>query len=72
VLIQRFQRRLGGWKLVRTVVLTESGGHPGSGEAVSFAEFRARIPSGSLLRAVLPRSAARPCYLAGYSKLLQT
>jgi hypothetical protein len=72
VLIQRFERRLGTWKIVRSVLLTESGGYPGSGEAVSWAEFRARIPSGSLVRAVLPRRAARPCYLAGYSKLLQT
>ena len=72
VLIQRFERRLGTWEIVRSVVLTESGGHPGSGEAVSWAEFRARIPSGSLIRAVLPRPAARPCYLAGYSKLLRT
>jgi hypothetical protein len=72
VQIQRFERRLGTWKIVRSVVLTESGGYPGSGESVSWAEFRARIPRGSLIRAALPRSAARPCYVAGYSKLLQT
>jgi hypothetical protein len=72
VLVQRFERRLGTWKLVRSVVLTETGGYPGSGEAVSWAQFRASVPARSLLRAVLPRPAARPCYLAGYSKLLQT
>jgi hypothetical protein len=72
VQLQRFERRLGTWKIVRSVVLTKTGGYPGSGEAVSWTEFRASVPARSLLRAVLPRPAARPCYLAGYSKLLQT
>ena len=72
VQLQRFERRLGTWQIVRSVLLTESGGYPGSGEAVSWAEFRASVPRGSLVRAVLPRPAARPCYLAGYSKLLRT
>jgi hypothetical protein len=39
---------------------------------VSSASFRASIPRRTLIRAVFPRSQARPCYLAGYSNLLRT
>jgi hypothetical protein len=70
VLIQRFDRRTGTWVKVKSVVLTES---TGSGiTAVSSASFRASIPKRTLVRAVFPRSQARPCYLAGYSNLLRT
>ena len=70
VLIQRFDRRTGTWVKVKSVVLTES---TGSGiTAVSSASFRASIPRRTLIRAVFPRSQARPCYLAGYSNLLRT
>lgn len=70
VLIQRFDRRTGTWVKVKSVVLTES---TGSGiTAVSSTSFRASIPRRTLVRAVFPRSQARPCYLAGYSNLLRT
>ena len=72
VLFQRFDRRLGTWKLVKAVVLTETGGFPGYGGAATWAEFRARLPKGTLVRAVFPRSQSRPCYLAGVSKLVRT
>jgi hypothetical protein len=72
VLFQRFDRRLGTWKLVKAVVLTETGGFPGYGGAATWAEFRASLPKGTLVRAVFPRSQARPCYLAGVSKLVRT
>lgn len=72
VLIQRFGRRLGTWTNMRSVVLTETGGYPGSGEVVSWSEFKGSFPRGALLRAVFPLSQARPCYLAGYSRLLRT
>jgi hypothetical protein len=72
VLFQRFDRRLGTWKLVKAVVLTETGGFPGYGGAATWAEFRASLPKGTLVRAVFPRSQARPCYLAGYGPLLRT
>lgn len=72
VLIQRFDRRLGTWKLMRAVVLTETGGFPGYGGAVTWADFRFSLPRGTLVRAVFPRSQARPCYLAGVSKLVRT
>jgi hypothetical protein len=71
-LFQRFDRRLGTWKLVKVVVLTETGGFPGYGGAATWAEFRARLPKGTLVRAVFPRSQARPCYLGGVSKLVRT
>jgi hypothetical protein len=70
VLIQRFDRRLGGWVKVRSVLLTESAG-TGTTVATS-ATFQASIPKRTLVRAVFPRSQARPCYLAGYSNLLRT
>lgn len=70
VLIQRFDRRTGKWLKVRSVVLTESAGTGIT--AVSSASFRASIPRRTLIRAVFPRSQARPCYLAGYSNLLRT
>ena len=70
VLIQRYDRRLGTWLKVRSVVLTETAG---SGiTAVTSASFRASIPRRTLVRAVFPRTQARPCYLAGYSNLLRT
>ena len=63
VLFQRLDRRLGTWATVKKVVLTRSTGG---------VTFRAPVPKGSLVRAVLPLSEARPCYLAGYSPLLRT
>lgn len=72
VLFQRFDRRLGTWKLVKVVVLTETGGFPGYGGAATWAKFRASLPKGTLVRALFPRSQARPCYLAGVSKLVRT
>jgi hypothetical protein len=62
-LFQRFERRLGTWVIVRRVVLTESDGST---------TFTASVPKGSLVRAVIPLSQARPCYAAGYSPLLRT
>jgi hypothetical protein len=74
VLIQRFNRRIGTWSTVRTVLLTETGaGAPGTASFVwSYADFRLRVPTGTLLRAVFPLSEARPCYLGGASTLVRT
>lgn len=73
VLIQRFDRRLGRWTRIRSVVLTETGfANPQTGAVSAWAEFKAStVRKGTLLRAVFPLSQARPCYLAGVSKLLQ-
>ena len=35
-------------------------------------KLRFRVPKGTTIRAVLPRSQAGACYLAGYSKLIRT
>ena len=69
-----FQRRAGGsWKTVRRIVLTEQiGDSYGLGSVRTGAIFRARLPKGTLVRAVLPRSQAAPCYLAGMSNELRT
>ena len=72
VRLERFDPRLGTWKLVKRVVLTESGGFPGSGGAAAWARFRIPLPRGTLVRALFPHSQARPCYLAGVSKLVRT
>jgi len=67
------QRRDGGsWATVKSVLLTETGAQPGSSQAWASAEFKASIPKGSLVRAVLPLSQARPCYLAGVSATVRT
>lgn len=66
VLLQRYQRALGRWANVRSAVLSESGG------GQSTATLQVRVGDGTLVRAVLSRSEARPCYLAGYSNLVRT
>jgi hypothetical protein len=63
VLLQQLDRRLGSWRTVKRVVLTQS---------TENTTFRASVPKGSVVRAVLPLSQARPCYLAGYSSQVRT
>jgi hypothetical protein len=68
VLIQRFDRRLGTWKSVKSVVLaTQDTATP-----VVYGDFVPDVPKGTRLRAVMPSSQAGPCYLSGASKPLQT
>ncbi len=67
VTIERFTGT--GWKKLQTVVLEAMPGY------VQYAEkkkLRFKVPKGTTIRAVLPRSQAGACYLAGYSKLLRT
>ena len=75
VLFQRFDRRLGTWRTVKPVVLTETGANDPTGRTAtvwSRAVFRSSLPKGSLVRAVFPLSQARPCYLEGSSRLVRT
>lgn len=65
VLIQR--RRSGAWKTLRSIVLAEQFAAGLTGAVHTSAGFRMSLPRGTLLRAVLPLSQARPCYLAGVS-----
>lgn len=71
VVVQRLERRLGRWRDVKKVVLTETGAAPGSPFVWSAADFRVKVPRGTTIRAVFPLSQAKPCYLAGYSNQLQ-
>lgn len=68
-----FQRKVGGrWVTLKTVVLTESGSQPGYPYVYTSAEFNAVVPKGSVVRAVLPLSQAKPCYLQGASDPVRT
>jgi hypothetical protein len=74
VRVERFDTRSRRWNLVRTVLLTESQSsrnYGGSSLIVTTEPFRLAVPKGTTLRAVLPLASARPCYLAGYSKLVR-
>ena len=72
VTIQRFDRGKRVWREVRKVQLTETGAPPGVGWVFTGSEkVRVKVPKGTTLRAVLPLSQTRPCYLAGYSNLLR-
>jgi hypothetical protein len=72
VTVQRFDRRLGTWSRIRTVVLTESYAARGYGYSGAGGKFKLSLPKGTLVRAVLPLSEARPCYLAGTSPAVRT
>ncbi len=75
VRVERFNRRLARWTLVRSMLLTKTEGsryYGGSGLTASTESFHPDVPKGTTLRAVLPLAAAKPCYLGGYSKLIRT
>ena len=58
-----------GWKKLQTVVLKAQSGYTQYAEKK---KLRLKVPKGTTIRAVLPRSQAGACYLAGYSKLIRT
>jgi lipoprotein-anchoring transpeptidase ErfK/SrfK len=68
------QRRVGGrWTAVKKVALTDSANTSGQGGySWTGAEFRLRVARGSTIRALLPRSQAKPCYLASVSNNIRT
>jgi hypothetical protein len=67
------QRRLGSrWEAVRAVVLTETYTSPGQSGVWTDANFTLSVPTGSVLRAVLPVAQARPCYLPSTSNTVRT
>jgi hypothetical protein len=70
VVIERFDRRLGKWMKVKSVVLTKQ---VTTGTYVwTTARFTTSVPRGTLIRALVPLAEARPCYLAGVSRQLRT
>lgn len=72
IVIERFDRRIGSWKAIKKVALTQTASHRGSPSVSSYEDFSLAIPKGTLIRAFFPLSQARPCYLAGYSQLVRT
>ena len=75
VRIERYDRGRSRWVLLRRVMLvdTDAAGF-GSIETVrsSSDEFATNLPAGAKLRAVVPLSQAKPCYVAGSSQVVQT
>ncbi len=68
----QIQRRQGGaWRTVKTVVLSDSVGSTGTVSA-SQATFRLSLPRGATLRALLPLSQAKPCYVSSVSRTVRT
>jgi len=66
VVIERYDPGTRKWRDVRTLVLR-------SGRFLAErVGFRIPVPKGTTVRAHLPLSQAKPCYLAGYSKLIRT
>jgi hypothetical protein len=70
VSIEVFDKKTRTWKKAQSVLLSDYGG---AGNYVwTSAKFKARVPTKAQIRAVLPRNQAKPCYLAGYSPIVQT
>jgi hypothetical protein len=72
IVLQRLDAQRRNWVDLRTARLTETGSNPGSPFQWSkTGHFRQKVARGATLRATLPLSQARPCYLAGYSELIR-
>jgi hypothetical protein len=69
--LERFDRAKRRWISVKRFRFDDSGATTGVTIGTR-GVVRATVPSGALVRAVLPRASAAPCYLAGYSNLLRT
>jgi hypothetical protein len=70
VVIQRFDTRSRRWIDVKKVLLTDNSAISTPVPEVSTsAEFRVSLPKGTLIRAVMPLSEAKPCYLGGVSPI---
>jgi hypothetical protein len=75
VRIERFDTRRRNWRLVQTVLVTETLTNKDYGSSTILdgtKPFRIAVPRGTTVRAVLPLAETRPCYLAGYSTLQRT
>ena len=65
--LERFERATGSWILVRRVTLSRRSAPRGASWAYTGADFTSNVRRGALVRFVLPRDQAAPCYLAGHS-----
>jgi hypothetical protein len=70
VSLQVFSRSSRTWKHVQSVKLTEYGA--GGIYVWSSGRFRSKLPKNAQVRGVFSLSQAKPCYLAGYSGIVQT
>jgi hypothetical protein len=70
VSLQVFSRSSRTWKHVQSVKLTEYGA--GGIYVWSSGRFRSKLPKNAQIRGVFSLSQAKPCYLAGYSGIVQT
>lgn len=66
-----FQIRRGRWRTMKSVLLTDTAGQPGSPFVFTSATFKASVPRGTQVRAVLTAAQAGPCYLAAVSDVLR-
>lgn len=67
------QRRVGSrWVALKSVVVTKTYSSPGRAGTYVQAHFRAKLPPGTALRALLTAKQARPCYLGGTSSVIRT
>ncbi len=70
VVIQRLDRKSSRWVDVKRVLLTDTSAISTPVQEVSTsAEFTVKLPRGTLIRAVMPLSEAKPCYLGGVSPI---
>lgn len=70
VSLQVFDRKARVWRHVQSVKLTE---YAAGGIYIwSSAHFRSRLPKNAQIRGVFSLAQAKPCYLAGYSGIVQT
>ena len=69
--LERFDRPTQRWRRAKTFVFDDTGSTSGT-TSYSKARVRARLPRGVLVRATLPSSQVRPCYVAGVSNMLRT
>jgi len=67
--LQRFDRRTSRWVTVKSFRFTEKFSVPAG--SWTYARFRARVPRGAQVRAYVPNSEIKPCYLAAYSVILK-
>jgi hypothetical protein len=70
VMLQRFDRSRRTWVTVQKLSLQNTFG-PGLIWSTT-GKFKPKVPKGTTVRAVLPLTEAKPCYIGGYSNLLRT
>jgi hypothetical protein len=65
--LQRFDANARRWREVKAFRLSSTRAEFGW----TFARFKAVVPVGAQVRAVVPRSSGKPCFLAGYSFIMR-